>query len=82
MAYRTLTIDSETWEYVIGQQGVKMRSPTGKCTWKRKYELLGYTKDEYYDLCRDTFDADDDRGEIFEVGPGVVKRYIENNIKE
>ena len=86
MAYRKLKLEeiNEVWEYVIGKEGVKMRSPEGKCTWKRKYEIHGYTKEQhldnlhdYYDHCADCYGPD-----LYETGPGDVKRYILENLKD
>ena len=82
MAYRTLMIDKEPWEFIVGKEGVKIRDPQGKCTWVRKHVLFGYTLEAFEAKCREFwFDADDDYcGEPFAVGPGDVRRHIEANL--
>ena len=47
MAYRKLVIGDDTWEFIAGKEGVKIRSPKGKCTWVRKYELFGLTEEKF-----------------------------------
>jgi len=78
MGYRTLTINNETWEYIIGKEGVKIRDPHGKCTWARKYTLFGLTEEQYETEVQKRFDADDDFHEILTMTPGIVKEYILN----
>ena len=76
MGYRTLTIRDETWEYILGKEGVKIRDPQGKCTWVRKYIFLGLTKEQYIAEIHKHFDADDDFKEIIALTPGIIKEYI------
>ena len=80
MAYRKLKLSDGTWEYIIGQKGVKIRDPKGKCSWVEKYTMHGLTKEEHILSCHQIFDADDDWAEIYPTGPGDVKKYIESAI--
>ena len=78
MSYRKLHIGKDIWEYVIGTQGVKIRNPKGEVNWVPIYTCLGLTKEEYKEkgLYEDEYG---DRGFYsVAVGPGDVKKYIEN----
>ena len=79
MAYRKLQLNNEDWEYIIGDKGVKMRSPKGKCTWAPHHEILGMTKEQYRDkiwtMSLDEY-GDHSGNTTIAIGPGDVKRYI------
>ena len=78
MSYRKLIIDKETWEYTVGREGVKIRSPKGKCTWFPKYELLGISKEQHDTTCQE---YEDDWIKQYPIGPGDVTKHINKELK-
>ena len=80
MSYRKLHIGKDVWEYVIGKEGAKIRSPEGKVTWIPKYTLVGQSKEEYRAEYQELIDDDYDGPPKIAIGPSHVKKHIEDNL--
>ena len=83
MGYRKLKFNNETWLYVIGEQGVKIRSPQDKVIWVEAWKILGYENEEQYINHIIQVSGDTDHGYNPPIAPQDIKDYIKNtNIKE
>lgn len=65
MTMRQLTLESGTWQYMVGKQHVKLRTPDGKGHTVTCNTLLGVT------------DWDDGG---YAVKPSDVRAYVESNL--
>lgn len=72
MSWRKLSLGEETWLYVIGQKGVKIRSPKDKV---KANDILGMTKREYIDDIT-SVDPDGDGRYMPPIAPSNVRDYI------
>jgi len=82
MSYRKIVIGKDTWEYIVGKEGVKFRSPEGETSWVLKYRILGLTTDQFIRDVRANFDADDDYVELYQIKPSNIREYIENALMD
>jgi len=78
MSYRKINVGNKIWEYVIGKCGAKIRGQN-KNVWVKNHKLLGMSEEEYEIHMRELYDADDDYSSNA-IGPGHIKKYIEENL--
>ena len=76
MSYRKLQLKGETWLYVVGQNGVKIRSPQNKVTWVEAWKILGYeNRRKYLDHIYEV-SGDEDHGYTPPIAPQDIKDWI------
>ena len=85
MSYRKLHFKNETWLYVIGKRGVKIRSPQNvvknEVIWVEAWKILGYENKEKYIHRIYQVEGDTDGRYTPPISPQHVKDYIEKTFK-
>ena len=81
MSYRKIQLNNETWLYVVGKKGVKIRSPQNKVFWVEAWKILEYeNKNEYFKQIS-IKDGDLDSGSFTPpIKPKNICNYILRNI--
>ena len=79
MSWRKLQLGKETYLYVVGKKGVKIRNPQNKVSWIEAWKILKYESKKAY--IREIYRVDDDGDGRYNpsITPQNIKDYIENS---
>lgn len=80
MGYQMVDVNGESWQFIIGDEFVRFRSPAGKDTTLRTWDFLGMTELEWRRKLRDDHNPPEFSKRAIGLSPSDVAMYIRRNM--